>query len=557
MNGIIAIPILLGIISFILVTLVFYYYGGFSLPWYGSLAMLLTLLLAIIPNFSLIIYDITLVKTADTKKMQNLVIVMKILYWLGLVFSFVVMPLFVNMISYKHMFSLKKMLIAVLKRTFIIFLITLVIICMFFLFLFAKAGLKISNIIPLVQFLSFIFGLSLYSVALGVGLVLIPFHAWQYSYPNVILNCTVSLLIKEDDNLSRNESNAIHVNKMLKRFQSEFANKDFIHHLNRRSEHLDKLISKVSTKNTQNLDRKIAKLSYEDYTDGGKKGIEEFTKIVDNCISRLRMSNHIVEDLLKRCLALEEENYNRLSGSHFEKFKWIIYKMLSILLVLISIILLWGEISLIFNPELSLLNIVSNSINNIYVNQLLFNAPVLCYLLFLCGYSIINLKILNVYRFVPHCSDDQTLYYGISFFSKMFLSIGYNYLYQVLSSSDVEKTSYFMVMGSIETVSYIGDKWKIVSPIIIILTVIITFIFASSSLLDKLGSNFINVYKSKTTKGSRDEIALNELDYFKGKYADRLQDTGKSNVNPENRWRSSYLFQNLIGSNESVIYNQP
>ncbi|XP_053181243.1 G-protein coupled receptor-associated protein LMBRD2a [Scomber japonicus] len=172
------------------------------------------------------------------------------------------------------------------------------------------------------------------------------------------------------------------------------------------------------------------------------------------------------------------------------------YKLLAVLLGLLSAVVVWSECTFFStHPVLSLFAVFIQMAEKQY-NYICIEMACFVSILFLCVcvYStVFRIRVFNYYYLVPHHQTDA---YSLQFSGMLFCRLtpplclnflGLIHMDSAISHQDRIQTSYTSIMGSMHLLSFISDGFYIYYPMLILLLCFATFYNLGSRCLNLVG----------------------------------------------------------------------
>jgi len=149
----------------------------------------------------------------------------------------------------------------------------------------------------------------------------------------------------------------------------------------------------------------------------------------------------------------------------------ILFKGLALIAVLLSLSVLWSELTLALssNARLSLIRILLEAEHSSSFILLLF-----LFYLAICTYSsFLQLKVFSFFRLVPRHTDEKSLLFFAAYINRLVFPLGYNYLTLIEGSSSTQKlqTQFSLVMGTMDLVPLLGRYFNLYAPLTLALFV--------------------------------------------------------------------------------------
>ena len=146
----------------------------------------------------------------------------------------------------------------------------------------------------------------------------------------------------------------------------------------------------------------------------------------------------------------------------------VLRRAFAIFLAVLNAICIWGELALMFKREYSLFYLISHVKMPQVVDILCISTPILAYLLYVGSWSLTHLRLGSFFRFTIGATNANTLNYFAIIICRLGPTIGFHYLQQI----DASDSEFQKVMGVMDVVVFIGSKWNIYAPILLIVMMI-------------------------------------------------------------------------------------
>ena len=464
--------IFFSILSIAVVTNFFRIYGLFNHKhvWF------LMLLFAIIP-FVMVVgilpYDISHCLFGAQKDDHKILrIVLEVLYWLSMFMTWLVSPFVVSYLNYPYSLTLKRRLWYTLRSNLIIFGTIIALIFLGLVVLLATGKLKLSNIPSLVISLANGYGLLVLCLTLGYGFFALPRQIWQNANPSLKYLYKLQQISKETtlcaSKVADGEACIIHCQEANTKLVGEMRriwNDKGLQRMNTLMRLKGELPIPARCKKGESKNKQIKKLRKMDWSVCTQNQLEDFFMLIDGIIRDINLASSFVTyssvDALK---TLKKLNSNKSYISALFK------RAFAVIILILNLVCLWSEICLMFNIKLSLFYLVSHLKMPSFINISCVSTPILSYLMFIGAWSLKNLRIGSFYRFVKGATNPSSLNYFAVFIGRLGPTIGFHYLQQI----GAYESEFQKVMGSMDVVVFIGTKWNIYSPILLIVIFIMT-----------------------------------------------------------------------------------
>lgn len=454
----------------------FKYYGAFRHPWMALLLMLVSAMIPFVMVVGILPYDISLClfgkATAEGNK--PLKISLDVLYWVSFVLTWVVNPIVVSFLRYKESISLKHRIWLTIRENLIVYGIIVSVIVVGVIILIATGELTWSNLFPLAISLANGYGLLVLCLCLGHGFVSMPRWWWQMATPenrylfflNRITRETrlCAAAIADGDAASTYATIAEEKLRGEQRNRYERLGKPRAIRINQLKGEIPLPEQFYRGTSAHKKIQKLRKVEWEHCSTGR---LEDFFAVMDETIERMEEATNILQYSSEGALAALKQ-YQEVTTS---TLMMVLRRAFAILLALLNVICLWGEIALMFKREYSLFYIISHVKMPQIVDIICVSTPILAYLLYVGSWSLTHLRLGSFFRFTIGATNANTLNYFAIIICRLGPTIGFHYLQQI----DASNSEFQKVMGVMDVVVFIGSKWNIYAPILLIVMI---FFFA-------------------------------------------------------------------------------
>ncbi|AAZ11760.1 LMBR1-like membrane protein, putative [Trypanosoma equiperdum] len=165
----------------------------------------------------------------------------------------------------------------------------------------------------------------------------------------------------------------------------------------------------------------------------------------------------------------------------------IILKLLALLCGVITLLILWSEVTLPFRPltekSISVVAIMANS-----GWELPASVIFLFYMAYCSYWAIFQLKVFDIYVILPEISDNSSLCFGATFLSRLIMPLCFNFLLMADMANGAVDVMYGHVYRDNMDASYIlGDWLNRFLPAIIVLVSLLVFVNIAQCILKLIG----------------------------------------------------------------------
>jgi len=160
------------------------------------------------------------------------------------------------------------------------------------------------------------------------------------------------------------------------------------------------------------------------------------------------------------------------------------YRILGVFAAILSILVVWCEITLVVNKDKYDLSPFSQLITAMHMEG--FGKQLFCFIplayMAVCAYTtLFKIKIVNYYRLVPHqMSDAHSIMFSSNYLSRLAAPLSYNFL-KLVNQPD---SSFTAVMGEMDAFPVLGRQFTIFFPIF----VAVLCLFSLFNVWSKIGS---------------------------------------------------------------------
>ncbi|GAB6023736.1 hypothetical protein CHUAL_008492 [Chamberlinius hualienensis] len=361
-------------------------------------------------------------------------------------------------------------------------------------------------------------GLTLLVLLLGYGLVEVPRTCWNSAKRGFMLNYIYFKASKLNVEKSEAEDN---VEDILEDLQRIADNVRMSHPLRK---FVDTILTKVPESH-QSFIKSRQKASSDDL--GGDIPSERsLVRLHKQLIRALRIYHRTQTQwslLIDKAISLEDITRNEVSSDRYFKpsfqklqplwwrsvytptFEWYwkcvvqvwALKICAVVLTVFSIFVVWSEVTF-FNrsPVLSIFAIFLELARDRYAYFYIeFVSCLIIFYLCVCAYyTIFKIRVLNYYYLAPHHqTDEYSLIFSGMLLCRLTPPMCLNFLgmvhldSHVTSGPNVVETSYTMIMGHMDVISFISDGFNIYFPMGVLILCLATYFKLGSRILHFVG----------------------------------------------------------------------
>lgn len=483
------------LLSIILVTLFFKRFGAFRFFWIVWFMMLLSAIIPYLMVVGILPYDISRClfgKVATNSKEFH--IILEVLYWTSFVLTWVINPLLVSYLRYPYSISFKRRIWLTIRENLIFWGIILTVVVIGIVILIITHDMKISNIFPLAISLANGYGLLVLCFALGYGFIQMPRSIWQRANPASVYLYSLQDISQQTSVCSSTvaDCDALLVlcqngKNSLRGEQKEIWEQKGEPKMNHLAEVESTLPIPERCKSGESKNKKIQKLRKLDWSTMTKSQLEDVLEILEDITQNIESTSSYVSDAAKTAL------YSLRLYNHKLSLPLVILKRaFAIFLFICNICCIWSEITLMFNIKLSLFYKLSHLKIPQIINIVFISTPILAYLMFIGSWTLRHFRIGSFFRFIVGHTNSNTLNYFSIILCRLGPTIGFHYMQQIGAyDSEFQK-----VMGVMNVVVFIGTKWNIYAPILLILVMIGTVFHIYERIMFALGNEIVTYDES-------------------------------------------------------------
>jgi len=472
--------LILSFLCFIYLYAFFKHYGGFKLPWYASWSMIVTVYVSLLLSIALLPYDVSLfLFKSDSVRSQRLYELLSILYWSTWVLGWIVMPTIVSIYTFHFALTMKSRIWYAIKYNIMWYVWAIVFVLIGVVIMSSSKKFKVSDLIPLTIALSNAYGILLFCLLLGHGLVAFPRKMWNTADPAIQLRMRLRDLEEEVNSYADSLKNARIVERVCNRVINTAANAQnsiretyreiFKENINPRLEKVQQILSHNLIKSeilnrdstTESPYLELESIKWDQIYE---HEIEEFLQKVDSVFDALNQSHCFMVYTAEKAEEALNSMKTLADGNCFTSTKVKLQRLMAIIFGVLSALCLWGEIALIFKPSYSLFHWLSHLRIGSFSNQLLVTGPVIVFLFYVGSWSLTRVRLWSYFRFIPGATNENTFYFWVVFISRLAPSVGYHYLLQI----EGQNTMTISLMGVMKEVAFFGNNWNIYAPVIML-----------------------------------------------------------------------------------------
>ncbi|KAK8891593.1 LMBR1 domain-containing protein 2 [Tritrichomonas musculus] len=470
----------------------FHYYGMFKFPWFVSSSLLVYALVVVFMTFGLLPYDISNSLFGPPNYDNHILkIVIQCLYWGTWILGWGLTPVFCCVYTYKYALTPCRRVWYSIRYNLVWYAIAFVIGSIFLIIYVATTGITWKNLVALGYAMCNAYGLTLVVFLLGHGLIALPRSIWNAGNPMNRVNFLFDSLnqsAKEVADATVNASYALKgLNKLsvhIPRFYEKLVRPNLQERISQLEELL--LIKELPDHFYREItpNKKFKALADKNWDGATQYDIEDLFALVDWKIIALDEQKYAMNYYADMLTPAIKNMIKMKKNATFCFFKKFFCSLLSIFLFSLTASYVLGDITLIIEkPKYNLFHFLTRLKVPIFINQLCVTTPILGYLVFAGAWSCHLMKCGTMYRFIPHKSNDYTLYYWIVFMCRLCPSIAYNYINQI----DAINTTVFEVYGEMREIAFLGNSYNKYLPCFMFIVMILVIFNVWDKILNLFG----------------------------------------------------------------------
>lgn len=474
-------PAVVCVLAAIALILFFTYFGMFKFPWYVSSSLLVYALVVIFMSFGLLPYDISnSLFGPDDYDNRLLKLIITCFYWGTWILGWGLTPVFCCVYTYKYALTPCRRVWYSIRYNLIWYAIAFCVGFIFLMIFIARTGITFNNLVALGYAMCNAYGLCLVVFLLGHGLIALPRSIWRKGDPMNRINFLLDNL-----NSTANEVADATVNGQLalramnslsfklQKFYEDLIRPNLTPRIQQLTDLLDQRELPEDMYNKIKPNKKYVQLLDVDWSSATQYDIEDLFYYVDWKITSLDETKFAMNYYAAELSIAIKESIRMRTQKAYSIIRTIAFRVLSLFLFALTFIYIWGDVTLIFKkPKWNLYYYLTRINVPTYINQLFVTTPIVSYLLWAGAWSCHLMKCGTMYRFIPHKTNDYTLYYWIVFMCRLSPSIAYNYINQI----DATDTTIFEVYGEMREIAFLGNSYNQYLPcFMFVVMILVTF----------------------------------------------------------------------------------
>jgi len=494
-----------------------WYYARYLSSWITHIITFITWSL----SFS-IVYVLPLDLIPENKD-QGLVVVWKVIYWMSFGLCWVVVPLIQDFYA-NGAFTFKRRLISSVRFNVKFYLIAGVALLIFMIAKMIASRLTITEVGAFIMCLANTWGLLLLVLLMGYGLVEVPRNLWYSGNRNIALKrCHYKLselhgkAIEQQDRLEQ----ICNVVQALDRAVPSTSPLRFC---------VDKIVSNCpSVRSFEGMRiypdgraveivERLTKLRKVPYEAWSERDMEELNYLCIKASNAVRVLTADWEATIKKALDLEgiiawqtsaagsttipaSVRHRSTLYQYYWRFSvfWspVTTRIVAVICALSSVIMLWGELALVFPKNLSpLSHLLKATKHNYFISQTIC-LIYLFYLVWCTFYTLFRVRLSSFYFMDPRGHTNAvSILHNAAFMLRVLPALGYNF-FAVL---ELKNTAFQHVIGTMKAIPFLGGSFNTYFPLVMCVFSACTLFNFFSKLLD-----FLNIPHFRYSESFDDE----------------------------------------------------
>lgn len=502
-------------------------------------------------TFTLLPYDISIHMFAQSTPSQERLLteVLEIFYWVSWGVGFGLMPILTTVWTFNYAFSTgKKVWYAI--RYNIMWYSAAAIFCLICVIIIgaSEGGMTFQNCKALCKAVVNGYGLLLLVLFLGFGFVALPRYIWRMADPFDRIRYYFDLLHKESLNTCKASANGAVVLSAcsaaipsIRRYYREI----FIKNVEPRRKKLMELCNQKQLPGylyeDAIPDKCYADLTETNWKDASITELETFVYYCEYAIISMSESQHYITEIANALdEAIEIGIASKKNPQKAFMHKWG-RRIGAVALAIYCLHCVWAECTLLIErPRWNMFHYFAHIPAPAILGQLFLTAPILGLYIIIGGWSMTRVYLGQMFRFIPGCSNDNTLYYWIVWLCRLVPSISYHYILQI----EAYQTSTYKFLGDMKTIAFLGTYYNQYLVIFMSVVMILIFFNVWDKVLDLCG---IDRFKFGVTDANRETISSGQqiLKVLRPDIMDNFEECSISTVSPE---------QPLLSASTSVSF---
>ncbi|RNF24089.1 putative LMBR1-like membrane protein [Trypanosoma conorhini] len=313
-------------------------------------------------------------------------------------------------------------------KLYAIYLIVIVVLFGYIVFLKRAYG-SFSSILKLAISLANAWGLILLVLFMSAGLVGVPKMLWRSSDAVRMLRRAYfkAVDIQEDLDIAAMELAEIKAELMMIHPMVAEEHRAHWTHMMEKIANADRDIPQYHSASAR-----VKRTTGDQHTDVSLAHLEVLHERVKYSIKIALRMNHLWDTTLRNCLSYDELVRGVKSSNNPLKRCWfsvrgIFYKVAAMCTCVLTLLVLWSELVLPFQPLTSKqLSVIALAMRSDF--QLVGSMMFMFYMAYCSYWAILQLKVFDIYLMLPSISDNASLCFSIIFLARLIMPLGFNFL---------------------------------------------------------------------------------------------------------------------------------
>lgn len=470
------------------ITFLFRFYGIFRFPIATVIIILINSFFPFIMVIGLIPYDVSLTLFgASPIYKRSLYLALVTFYWISNIFSFLIAPIAVSTMGYSKTISIKHRIKMAILDHLVFYGVIVIVVILGLVLLLISGTFSFSSIPYLIVALTNAYGLLLFCLLMGHGLVSFPLTVWKQASPKRRYNFYLQRMANEQKVLKRAVSNGRRVLEICFKARDQTAGE--LHELydtqgRPRESRLTRLTFELPHNFEEDFRHKgIERMTKVDWPNATLRNMEDFFVLMDHVSDSIDQANKFIVYSGQQATDSLHDLCNQHEGFYSTKIKIITIRILAVLTGIMSLIVLWGELIRMIKPEWSVFHLLSHISLSPSVGMLFVTTPALAFQTFIGCWSLTWIHVGSFFRFIEGATNLRTFTFWTSFSAKLMPTIGYHYLTQI----GADKSQYVVVMGVMDRIPFVGREVVKYAPVLLLIIVFFVLLNLWDKILKFLG----------------------------------------------------------------------
>jgi hypothetical protein len=456
------IAIIMAVLALVASVLILRFWGIFRFPFYVWFTIMLTMMTAMFETFGVLPYDISTSMTGRTDPSISSILsgCANGCYWVGFLMGWFIMPLFVCTFMYRYATSFKRAFYYSLRYNIVWYIIAGIICGGGLIALIALKLFNLRNLVSLCISLTNSYGTLLVVMGLGNAIIEMPRQLFKFASPtrklrtllnrlNMIADCSAEASVNAKECVDvcyrcRQTMNPEFQDEVLPVFTPRLTKLEEQCHNRVLPSHLYE----------RKPNPKLTELANKNYSAAPIDDFETVMYWADDCLTAMDEFYFDVDAVATECEASMRLFIADKSGDFKPRVRSLLMYALWGVLVFFNLCICWGELTLVIgHVEYGPFHFLGHLDLGSFSLMMFVVTPVILYVVFLGAWAMTWVHAgKQFYRFVPHHTNENTVYYWNLAFSRLSCASIYNLLLQM----DAIDCQTFLVYGHMDDIWAFG-----------------------------------------------------------------------------------------------------